>query len=62
MAQPKKIKIDLAKTSEEHGLSLSLSIALKSLLLSGKDETEGDRKDNLQRAKFFIERELMSLK
>ena len=62
MGQPDKIKIDLEKVTKEHGLPLTLSIALKSLLLSGKNKTEEDRKDNLQRAKFFIERELMTFK
>jgi len=62
MGQPDKLKIDLEKVTKDHGLPLALSIALKSLLLSGKDETEEDRKGNLQRAKFFIERELMTFK
>ena len=57
-----RVKIDLDKVSKEHELPLSLSIVLKCILLSGKSQKDDFRKDNLQKAKFFIERELMKYK
>lgn len=59
MSDSDKLKVDIEKVSKDHNLPLTISIALKSLLLSGVEESDKDKKDNLQRAKFFIERELM---
>lgn len=62
MDKKPEVKIDLDKVSKEHDLPLTLSIALKCVLLSGDSQEEDFRKDNLQKAKFFIERELMKYK
>ncbi len=59
MSNSDKLKVDIEVVSKDHNLPLTISIALKSLLLSGIEEEDKDKKDNLQRAKFFIERELL---
>lgn len=59
MSNSDKLKVDIETVSKDHNLPLTISIALKSLLLSGIEEDDKDKKDNLQRAKFFIERELL---